>query len=112
MISHLLELVDEPYTRHQHSIVVGRAALAEARLDLEEAARLYSDAEQRWKSYSCLVEEGQAAMAAARCMVTMERVDEARPSLDRAMEIFGGLHAEPLAEEVNLLRARLVGDQQ
>jgi DNA-binding SARP family transcriptional activator/class 3 adenylate cyclase len=86
-------------TRHRHGLLTAHATLAEAQGRLEEAARLYADAAQRWAEYGFVLERGQALLGEGRCTLALEQPEKAAESLRKAREIFERLDARPLAAE-------------
>src|SRR5262249_16387685 len=82
--------------RHRHSVLTGRAILAEARGRREEASALYAEAAERWAEYGYALERGQAALGAGRCLAAAGRQDEAAGRLDEARRTFDDLRADPL----------------
>jgi hypothetical protein len=97
------ELVDHTRAapaRHRHATLTSAAVLAEARGALQEAVRLYHQAEHRWAEYGHALEHGQALLGGARCLLRLDR--PAAPSKLRAAQaIFASLGARPLATEAD-----------
>ncbi len=81
--------------------MTGRAILLEARGEPEEALPLYRDVAQRWEGFHCVVENAYAVLGAGRCLVALGRAGEATEQLTAAREIWAGLGAGPLVEEVD-----------
>ena len=79
----LLESSGHAAARHRHSVLAGRAVLAEARGKREEASALHAEAAERWADYGFALERGQAALGAGRCLVAMGRHHEAATWLGR-----------------------------
>ena len=65
-----------------------------------EAARLYHEAGQRWAEFGHLLEEGQALLGGARCLLRLDGT-AAQPKLRAARAVFAGLGAHPLAGETD-----------
>jgi tetratricopeptide (TPR) repeat protein len=96
----LLEATRTAPPRHRHAGLTARAVLAEAGGEAEEAARLYHEAGQRWAEFGHLLEEGQALLGGARCLLRLDGT-AARPKLRAARAVFAGLGAHPLAGETD-----------
>jgi DNA-binding SARP family transcriptional activator/class 3 adenylate cyclase len=97
----LIEGRQSALDRHRHGLLTARATLAEAQGRLEEAARLYADAAQRWAEYGFVLERGQALLGEGRCTLALEKPERAEESLRKAQEIFERLDARPLAAEAS-----------
>jgi class 3 adenylate cyclase/tetratricopeptide (TPR) repeat protein len=97
----LLESSGHAAARHRHSVLAGRAVLAEARGKREEASALHAEAAERWADYGFLLERGQAALGAGRCLVAIGRHREAATWLGEAREAFGALRAGPLLADAD-----------
>jgi len=50
---------------------MGKGILAEAEGQIDEARALYQDAAQRWADYGFMLEEGQAHLGYARCLIAL-----------------------------------------
>ncbi len=87
--------------RDRNCLMTGRAIVAEAKQDHDQAIELYDDAAQRWADFGFALEHGQALLGAARCLLALGRSTDALPRLHRAREIFTKLEARPLIEEVD-----------
>lgn len=86
--------------RRCHGMVVSaRAAVAEARGELDEALELHSAAAELWAIFGHVPEHGHALLGQGRSLVLLGRPDEARAALDTARTIFVGLAAGPLLAE-------------
>jgi hypothetical protein len=95
------ELVEETRAvpaRHQLAALSARAVLDEARGDLHGAAGRYQQAAAGWAAYGHVVEEGQALLGAARCLLRTDPPG-APAKLRAAHAIFTSLGAHPLAAE-------------
>jgi class 3 adenylate cyclase/tetratricopeptide (TPR) repeat protein len=97
--------------RHQHDELAGRATLAEARGQLEQALELYLEASRRWSDFGHVPEQAHALFGAGRCLTALGRQEEARGRLEEAREIFNRLKARPVLAEVDawLERAAALG---
>jgi class 3 adenylate cyclase/tetratricopeptide (TPR) repeat protein len=82
------------------SLEAARAVVAEARGELEEAARIYAACAPSWREYGFGLEEAWLRLGLGRCLLGLGRDDEARPELDRALELAGELGAEPILRAV------------
>ena len=87
--------------RDRNCLLTGRAVVAEAKQEHDQATDLYDDAAQRWADFGFVLEHGQALLGVARCMLALEKSSNALPRLHRAREIFTKLEARPLIEEVD-----------
>ncbi|MEX2554625.1 MAG: adenylate/guanylate cyclase domain-containing protein [Actinomycetota bacterium] len=96
-----------PFPRFEHAVLTSRAAIAEARQQLEYAARSYVDAAEGWNQYGHVVEDATCALGAGRCLAQLGKPD-ARIWLQRSLDIFGRLEAKPRIAEAEawLERAR------
>jgi class 3 adenylate cyclase/tetratricopeptide (TPR) repeat protein len=98
----------EPLTQmHEHSLYTARAALTEARRELEKAAGLYSESAGRWERFGALPERGHALMGHGRCLLELGWAG-AEASLREARDIFAGLRALRLLNQVDELLARSI----
>jgi hypothetical protein len=52
-------------------VLTAEAIFAEARGDMEELRDLYQEAAQRWAYYGFVLEEGQAHLGFARCLIAL-----------------------------------------
>ena len=86
--------------RDQYSLFTGRAIVTEATARNEEARDLYQTAAQRWADYGFVLEEGQARLGLARCLVALGDRAAASEELQKARTIFERLGAVPLLNEV------------
>jgi tetratricopeptide (TPR) repeat protein len=97
------ELVEETRAgpaRHQLAALSAHAVLAEASGDLDGATGRYEQAASGWAAYGHVLEQGQALLGAARCLLRLDRPD-APAKLRAARDIFTGLGAHPLATETD-----------
>ena len=90
-----------PAARHRHAASTARAALTEARGDLEPAAALYEKSAEDWAEYGHALEQGLALLGSGRCRVNLGRPQEATGSLREARELFARLEATPLQQETD-----------
>ena len=86
--------------RHQLAALSAHAVLAEASGDLDGATGRYEQAASGWAAYGHVLEQGQALLGAARCLLRLDRPD-APAKLRAARDIFTGLGAHPLATETD-----------
>jgi class 3 adenylate cyclase/tetratricopeptide (TPR) repeat protein len=103
----LLEGIEVSAARQLHAVHSARAVLAEAHGKLEQALHLHREAADRWASYGFVLEEGQALLSAGRCLLGLERRDEAASRLETARTVFSSLRADPLLAETNTALAQL-----
>jgi tetratricopeptide (TPR) repeat protein len=62
----------EPLDLYQeHALVASGAILAEARGDIDEAARLYSEAAERWGQFGVVPEQAFALLGLGRCLLAL-----------------------------------------
>lgn len=87
--------------RARYGLTSARAVLAEAEGKLEEALTEYGEAADRWHQFGNLVEEGYARFGLGRCLIRLERDDEAKESLAAARRMFESLQAGPLITAVD-----------
>ena len=104
----LLSNVDTKVPRAQAAVVSARAALAEARHELDVAADLYADAVRRWREFGHRVELGHALLGLGRCLVSLGKGGDANEALDDSHAIFTAMKANALVTSVD--RARRQGD--
>ncbi len=101
-----LSEMDVSAARDRHSVLTGKAIVTEAKGRLEDARGLYSQAAQRWADYGSVLEEGQAYLGLARCLISLGDRDAATESLLRARALFANLDARPLLDEVDRISAK------
>ncbi|MGH2995087.1 MAG: ATP-binding protein [Gaiellaceae bacterium] len=97
----LLDGTAELAARHRNTILTGRAVLAEAGGEVEQAAGLYAEAAERWAEYGHVLEHGLALLGAGRCHARLGRSAESATALDEARSIFVRLGAQPLVADVD-----------
>jgi len=93
--------MDVTTTRDVNCVLTGQAIVAEAKSDLDEARDLYQDAARRWADYGFVLEEGQAHLGLARCLIALGEKQAATEPLQKARVIFSRLGAVPLIEETD-----------
>ena len=76
----ILRDVEPRFPYAAHALVGARARVAEAHGRFEEAVADYRDAAARWMAFSMPFEEGHARLGEARCLIALERRDEAHGS--------------------------------
>ena len=94
------------YPYAEHALVAAKAALVEARGDLQAAADAYADAADRWEPSGVVPEQGFALLGQGRCLVGLARPTEAGPVLRKAHEVFERLGAAPALGETDALLQR------
>jgi tetratricopeptide (TPR) repeat protein len=99
----LFEGTDIAAERVRRLVLAGRAILAEGRGSPEEAVSLFAEAAMRWTEFSCVVAQAQALLGQGRCLVRMDRRQEAGEPLREARKIFRLLGAAPLVAEAEAL---------
>jgi class 3 adenylate cyclase/tetratricopeptide (TPR) repeat protein len=95
--------------RHRLSYATARAAILEARGDLEAAADGYAEAAGGWRAYGFTLEEGLTHLGAARCLRGLGRPDRAAEAAARAREVLVGLGAAPSLAEADELAGPIAG---
>ena len=90
----------------EHVLTTGRALLAEAHVDRENAATSFTDAVNRWHEFGVPYEEAQALLGLGRCLMALGRAPEASAPLAAAHEIFARLGAKPALAETEEWLAR------
>jgi class 3 adenylate cyclase/tetratricopeptide (TPR) repeat protein len=85
----------------RHGVLTARALLTEAGGNVEEALGLYREAAKRWAEFGFVLEEGQAHLGLARCLIVLGDRQAATDPLHKARAIFSGLGAIPLIEETD-----------
>ena len=94
-----------PYAHH--ALATARAALTEAAGDHVTALTAYTDAATRWHDFTMPTEEAFALLAQGRCLLALNRPDEAAPVLQQARDMFAQMGARPALAETELLIASL-----
>jgi class 3 adenylate cyclase/tetratricopeptide (TPR) repeat protein len=100
LIERFLQGADAPAARYQHYVANARAVLAEAQGHLEQAARLYADAGDRWHDFGVVLEHGQALLSLGRCAMQLGQ-PMARDRLLDARRIFTALRTPRLLAETD-----------
>jgi DNA-binding SARP family transcriptional activator/tetratricopeptide (TPR) repeat protein len=85
----------------RNRVLSARAALAEAKGELERAAALYAEVADLWSRYGHPLEHGHALLGEGRCVAGLRRDREAVLRFEEARAIFEGLGARPLVAEVD-----------
>jgi hypothetical protein len=67
-----------------------------------DARDLYREAAQRWTDYGFVLEEGQAHLGLARCLILLDDKETATKHLQKARAIFTRLGAVPLINETDV----------
>jgi tetratricopeptide (TPR) repeat protein len=99
-------VANEPSTipASRHGRVAALAALTEAKGDYRKAVAGYAEAAERWHDFTMYVEEAFALLGQGRCLIKLNRPEEAVPVLTTAREMFAKMGARPaLAETESLL---------
>jgi hypothetical protein len=90
--------------RHRVSLMTARAVVAEARGLTNDALTGYKLSISQWRSHGFRLELGLTLIGAARCLLELDRRDEAADALLEARDVLRPLHAAPaLAEIADLL---------
>jgi len=93
--------IDVTATRDRTCVLTGKAILAEAKGQIEEAHDVYEKAAQGWLEYGLVLEEGQAHLGLARCLIALGDREAATDPLHKARAIFERLGAVPLINETD-----------
>ncbi|MDQ3218232.1 MAG: hypothetical protein M3Q18_10360, partial [Actinomycetota bacterium] len=88
-------------TRDHNCALTGQAILAEAKGQVDKARNLYQEAVRRWAYYGFMLEEGQAHLGLARCLIALGDREAATDPLHKARAIFKRLGAVPLINETD-----------
>jgi class 3 adenylate cyclase/tetratricopeptide (TPR) repeat protein len=99
----LVEGMEPALARHRHGLLTARATLAEAQGSLEEAVELYAEAARGWAEYGFELERGQALLGVGRCLLGLERREDAGATLADSRDALRALGARPLVAEVDAL---------
>jgi class 3 adenylate cyclase/tetratricopeptide (TPR) repeat protein len=91
------------YPYLQHTLVITAAQHAEATGDHRQALTGYTDAAHRWHDFTMLVEEAFALLGQGRCLIALNRPDEAAPVLQQARDMFAQMGAQPALTETETL---------
>ena len=90
--------------RHRVSLMTARAVVAEARGLTSDALTGYKLSISQWRTHGFRLELGLTLVGAARCLLELDRRDEATDALVEARDVLRPLHAAPaLAEIADLL---------
>jgi class 3 adenylate cyclase/tetratricopeptide (TPR) repeat protein len=100
LASRLIDHAPTRAARHRHARLTARAVLTEAQGDLDNAARLYAQAAERWTRYGHVLERGQGLLGAGRCLLRLNR-PQAAAKLRDARTSFAALGARPLLAETD-----------
>jgi class 3 adenylate cyclase/tetratricopeptide (TPR) repeat protein len=99
----LVQGTKKPAARTRHAVRASEAILAEARRELDEAIRLYSDVAESWAEYGVPAEQGLALRGVGRCLVERGEPVAGASRLAEARDIFGRLGAKRLVDETHEL---------
>jgi class 3 adenylate cyclase/tetratricopeptide (TPR) repeat protein len=89
--------------RHRVSLLTARAVVAEARGLYPEALAGYKLSIALWRAHGFQLELGLTRIGAARCLLGLDRWDEAADSLAGAREVLLPLRAAPFLDEIDAL---------
>jgi class 3 adenylate cyclase/tetratricopeptide (TPR) repeat protein len=97
----LLDGVDEfRLERYRLAAMTARVVLAEARAEWEPALQGYEEAVELWARWGNALERAHALFGAGRCLVRLDRSQEAGERFEAAHQAFARLEAEPAIAEV------------
>jgi class 3 adenylate cyclase/tetratricopeptide (TPR) repeat protein len=88
-------------TRHRIGVRTARAVIAEGRRELDDAARAYAEAADRWRDYGFVLEEGTTSVGLGRCLLKLGDRAGAVEALERARDVLTPLGAAPLLAEID-----------
>ncbi len=97
----MIEEADVGAIRDKNSALTAKAILLEAQGRSEQARDLYHEAAQSWAGFGFVLEEGQAHLGLARCLIALGDRDSATDPLHKARAIFERLGAVPLINETD-----------
>jgi class 3 adenylate cyclase/tetratricopeptide (TPR) repeat protein len=86
--------------RDRLAVLTGRAVLAEAHSELEDAADRFAEAAPAWGDYGHALEHGQSLLGLGRCRLALGQAD-ANSMLIAARDVFARLGAGPLLGEAD-----------
>jgi len=87
----------------RHTKTTWGAIAAEVAGRPNEALALYEDAEEGWQEFRDPYERAHSLLGQARCLIGLERANEAVQPLSEARELFAQLGAAPALAETDLL---------
>jgi tetratricopeptide (TPR) repeat protein len=85
----------------KHRPMTANAIFAESVTDTEQAIKLYLQAVDHWADYGFVLEEGQAHLGLARCLIALGDREAAAEPHQRARAIISRLGAVPLLNEAD-----------
>ena len=92
----------QPRSAHEDlALITGRAIMAEASGESQEAAKLFAEAAQAWQGFGNVVDAGRSLLGVGRCLVVVGRNTEAAERLREAREVFRKLGAIKLTGEAD-----------
>ncbi len=97
----LVDDTDVEAIRDKNSVLTAKAILLEAQGQMEQGRNLYQEASQRWADYGFVLEEGEALLGLARCLIALGDREAAGEPLQKARAIFSRLGAVPLIKETD-----------
>jgi hypothetical protein len=89
----------------RHALAAGRAQLAEAAGDHEQALVLHAEAAERWQEFGNIPERAYALLGRGRSQLSLGRAG-AEAALGEARELFASLGYEPALAETEALLAQ------
>jgi class 3 adenylate cyclase/tetratricopeptide (TPR) repeat protein len=102
-------LITEPptYWWDEFGDLVSRASLAEAEGDHLSALTGYADAAEKYRRLGVRLEQAFALLGQGRCLLALDRPDDAIPVLERARDMFATMGARPALAETDALLAKV-----
>jgi class 3 adenylate cyclase/tetratricopeptide (TPR) repeat protein len=112
LAQHLVEGFRPRYPYAEHALVAAKAALSEARGEIQAAVDAYADAAGRWRRFTNVPERAFALLGHGRCLIALARPTEAKDSLRGARENFAALGADPSSKEIDGLLADVIASSE
>jgi DNA-binding SARP family transcriptional activator/class 3 adenylate cyclase len=110
LAKHVVEGIHPRYPLEEHTLCTGRAQLAEAVDEHAEAARLYSEAGERWHAFGNVPERAYALLGRGRCLVALGDTCAEEPLLE-AHDLFGSMGYNPALAETTALLEKITAPQ-
>jgi hypothetical protein len=101
----LLDGLDPLYPLREHALLTARAQLAEHAREYADAARLYAEADARWRQFGNVPETAYALLGEGRCLLAVARPEAQRP-LREARDLFASMGYAPILRETESLLER------
>jgi tetratricopeptide (TPR) repeat protein len=102
LVARLVEGVEPKPPLFEHGLVAARAQLAEAHGEIADAADLYREAAERWRSFGNVPERAYALLGQGRCLGSLGRADSVQP-LREARGLFAAMGYKPALAQTEAL---------